>query len=97
MNTCPVCAGPKSRKSQHCHKCSYGARHHAYTVPAEIGAEYIHRCISKAGSEKELARQLGMNPRRIREWKGGKRMMLTTFDKVCCAMGHHPAEIWEGW
>lgn len=49
-------------------------------------------------SARAAAEELGVSRRQVIRWRNGHSWLRSaTADRVACALGHHPAELWDGW
>lgn len=49
-------------------------------------------------SDRRWARALGVSNRQVYRWRHGAVLRWSTADRVACALGLHPAEIWgDAW
>lgn len=46
------------------------------------------------GNDVQWARLLGVARAQVYEWRHGRRISAANADRLACALGLHPAEIW---
>lgn len=52
--------------------------------------------VAAHGSVSALARTLGRNRAQVSKWRATGVPLLSA-DRVACALGRHPAEVWPQW
>jgi hypothetical protein len=52
--------------------------------------------VAAHGSVSALARTLGRSRAQVSKWRATGVPLLTA-DRVACALGRHPAEVWPQW
>ena len=101
----PLCLRPSKARGP-CTRCYAKYHYHQgaatdLTAEPQIEANPIHRLIAifrAAGTpDIETARDLGINTRQIAAVLARPTISIYAADRMACALGYHPVEIWPDW
>lgn len=112
MSNCSMCGGllqnphhtfcGECKRERNRQRCQAYRRKHGQLerVPTDTITDLIRRKAATRGMEvRDYARSV-FSPSTYRNfcrWEQGQRATISTLDEICCSLGHHLSEFWDGY